>query len=79
MRGYRIKTYDESNPTLTEALHERRPTIVEVVVDPNELPLPARLELKYTENVARALIKGEPIGKRIALTLYRDKIRELER
>ena len=75
--GYHIEKYEDVKPTLVRALQERAPTIVEVVVDPNEPPYPARLQLKEVENFAKALIKGEPDKKRIALTLYRDKIKEL--
>ena len=75
--GYRIEKYEQVKSTLEAALQEKKPTIVEVVVDPNEPPYPARLELKQVENFAKALIKGEPDRKKIALTLYRDKIKDL--
>ncbi|MGI0090071.1 MAG: thiamine pyrophosphate-dependent enzyme [Nitrososphaerales archaeon] len=75
--GYKIEKYEEVKPTLEKALQEKGPTIVEAVVDPNEPPYPARLELKQVENFAKALIRGEPNRKKIALTLYRDKIKEL--
>ncbi|MGI0079345.1 MAG: thiamine pyrophosphate-dependent enzyme, partial [Nitrososphaerales archaeon] len=75
--GYKIEKYEEVKPTLEKALQENVATIIEAVVDPNEPPYPARLEVKQVENFAKALIKGEPNRKRIALTLYRDKIKEL--
>lgn len=75
--GYRIEKYEEVKPILADALQEIKPTIVEVVVDPNEPPYPARLALKQVENFAKALIKGEPDKRKIALTLYRDKMKEL--
>ncbi len=75
--GYRIAKFEEVKPTLSQALQEKGPALVEATVDPNEPPFPARLELKQVENLAKALIKGEPNRKRIALTLYRDKIKEL--
>jgi pyruvate dehydrogenase (quinone) len=75
--GYRIERYEEVRPTLSKALQTPGPTVVEVSVDPNEPPCPARLELKQIENFAKALAKGEPNRKKIALTLYRDKIKEL--
>jgi pyruvate dehydrogenase (quinone)/pyruvate oxidase len=75
--GYRIGKFEEVKPTLSQALQEKGPTIIEATVDPNEPPYPARLELKQVENFAKALIKGEPNRKRIALTLYRDKIKEM--
>jgi pyruvate dehydrogenase (quinone) len=75
--GYRIEKFEEVKSTLSQALQETGPTIIEAAIDPNEPPYPARLELKQVENFAKALIKGEPDRKRIALTLYRDKIKEL--
>jgi pyruvate dehydrogenase (quinone) len=75
--GYRISKFEELNPVLSKALSEKRPTIIEATVDPNEPPYPARLELKQVENFAKALARGEPNRKKIALTLYRDKIKEL--
>lgn len=75
--GYHIEKYEDVKTTLSKALQEKKATIVEVVVDPNEPPYPARLELKQVENFTKALIRGEPDKKKIALTLYRDKIKEL--
>ncbi|MHB1869100.1 MAG: thiamine pyrophosphate-dependent enzyme [Nitrososphaerales archaeon] len=75
--GYRIEKYDEVKPTLATALQQKKPTIIEAIVDPYEPPYPATLELKQVENFAKSLIKGEPNRKKIALTLYRDKIKEL--
>ncbi|HVB12533.1 MAG TPA: thiamine pyrophosphate-dependent enzyme, partial [Nitrososphaerales archaeon] len=75
--GYRIEKYDEVKPTLAMALQQKKPTIIEAIVDPYEPPYPATLELKQVENFAKSLIKGEPNRKKIALTLYRDKIKEL--
>ncbi len=75
--GYRITKYEELKPMLSQALSEKGPAVIEATVDPNEPPYPASLELKQVENFAKALIKGEPNRKKIALTLYRDKIKEL--
>jgi thiamine pyrophosphate-dependent acetolactate synthase large subunit-like protein len=55
--GYRIERYEEVKPVLSQALQEKRPTVIEAIVDPNEPPFPARLELKDVENFAKALIK----------------------
>jgi pyruvate dehydrogenase (quinone)/pyruvate oxidase len=75
--GYSITKYEELRPKLTRALAEKGPTIIEAVVDPNEPPYPARTSAKDVENMAKALIRGEPNREQIALTLFRDKIREL--
>jgi pyruvate dehydrogenase (quinone) len=75
--GYRIENHDQARSVLTSALAEKRSTIIEAIVDPNEPPYPAHIGKKYVENFAKALIKGEPHGGRLALTLFRDKIKEL--
>jgi pyruvate dehydrogenase (quinone) len=75
--GYRIENFDDIKPTLSLALSEKsKPVVVEAIVDPNEPPYPAKLGLKYVENFAKALAKGEPHGGKIALTLFREKLSE---
>ncbi len=75
--GYRIEKFEEVRPTLSKALAGSKPTVIEAVVDPFEPPYPARLKLKEVENLMKAMASGQPNKKRIALTLYRDKIKEL--
>lgn len=74
--GYRIEEQEQAKSVLTGALAERRPTIIEATVDPNEPPYPAHTGTKYVENFAKALIKGQPEGGRLALTMFREKINE---
>ena len=75
--GLRIEKPNEAKSVLEDALQEKRPTIVEALVDQNEPPNPAKLTTKQVENFAKALVKGEPDRGRIALTLFRDKLSEL--
>ena len=42
-----------------------------------EPPLPPKIKPKQAEHFAEALVKGQPGGGRIALTLFRDKVDEL--
>ena len=53
------------------------PAVLEAVVDPNEPPMPPKIEAGQAIKFAQALMKGEPGGGRIALTLFRDKVDEL--
>lgn len=80
-RGYRCDSPKELRGVLADALgaarEERRPVLVEVVVDPFEPPHPARVKLEQATNMAKALAKGEPNRTRIALTLFRDKVHDL--
>ena len=79
--GFRCETPDEVAATLRQALdtarQKRRPVVVEAVVDPFEPPHPAQVKLAEAINMGKALAKGEPNRKRIALTLFRDKIHDL--
>jgi pyruvate dehydrogenase (quinone) len=75
--GFTVETPDQIGPAIERALTSGKPTIVEVVVDPFEPPMPPKVSLKQAAKFAEALIKGEPNGHKIALTLFRDKIHEL--
>ncbi len=53
------------------------PAVLEALVDANEPPMPAKITAKQASHFAEALLKGEPGGGRIALTLFRDKVDEI--
>jgi pyruvate dehydrogenase (quinone) len=75
--GLTVERPDEIRPALERALSSGKPTIVEVVVDPFEPPMPAKVSAAQALRFAEALMKGQPEGKKIALTLFRDKLNEL--
>jgi pyruvate dehydrogenase (quinone)/pyruvate oxidase len=79
--GYRCEKPKEARSTLEEALKtarkQRRPALVEAIVDPFEPPHPASVKLEQALNMAKALARGEPNRGRIALTLFRDKVHDL--
>ena len=75
--GLRVSSANELRPAFETALACGKPALVEVYVDPNEPPMPPKVEPKQAMHFAEALIKGQPNGKRIATTLFRDKINEL--
>ena len=75
--GISVEHPDDLQPAFERALASNRPCVVEVAVDPFEPPMPARVKAKQAIHFAEALIKGEPNGKQIALTIYRDKFAEL--
>src|SRR5918992_429285 len=68
---------EEIRPTLERAISSNKPSLVEVVVDPFEPPMPPKVTIKQALHFAEALAKGQPHGGRIALTLFRDKLNEL--
>jgi pyruvate dehydrogenase (quinone)/pyruvate oxidase len=75
--SWRIEDPKQCAATLQAALASPGPTLIEAVVDPDEPPLPPKIEPKQALHFAEALAKGTPNAKRIALTAVADKVREL--
>jgi pyruvate dehydrogenase (quinone) len=75
--GWTVEKPEEIRPALEHAFSSNRPSLIEVVVDPYEPPMPPKVSVKQALNFAEALVKGQPKGKKIALTLFRDKLDEL--
>lgn len=75
--GITVEKPEDIRPAFEKALSSGKPAVVEVVVDPNEPPMPAKTTLKQATHFAEALVRGEPNGGRIALTLFRDKLSEV--
>jgi pyruvate dehydrogenase (quinone) len=75
--GFTVERPEEIRPALESAIASGRPALVEVVVDPNEPPMPAKTTVTQALHFAEALAKGQPEGGKIALTIFRDKLNEL--
>jgi len=75
--GWTVEKPEEIRPTLEHALNSNKPSLVEVIVDPFEPPMPPKVTTRQALHFAEALAKGQPQGGRIALTLFRDKLNEL--
>jgi hypothetical protein len=54
-----------------------RPAVLEALVDANEPPMPAKIKIGQAKHFGEALLKGQPQGHRIAITLFRDKISDI--
>jgi pyruvate dehydrogenase (quinone) len=74
--GFRCERRDEVRPAMAAALRERGPALVEAVVNPYEPPMPPRVTARQALRMAEALARGQPNRGRIALTLFRDKMRD---
>jgi pyruvate dehydrogenase (quinone) len=75
--GFTVERPEEIRPALQKAIATGKPAIVEVVVDPNEPPMPSKISATQALHFAEALAKGQPEGGKIALTIFRDKLNEL--
>jgi pyruvate dehydrogenase (quinone)/pyruvate oxidase len=77
LAAYRIDDPKKCAETLRSALEAEGPALIEATVDPNEPPMPPKIEAGQAVNFAKALAKGTPHGGNIALTVLSDKVREL--
>ena len=75
--GFRCERPEEVRPALEAMMLADGPALCEAVVDPFEPPMPARVTAKQALHMAESLARGEPNRGRIALTLFRDKVRDL--
>ncbi len=76
-KGFRIEDPKDCSRVLKEALDYDGPAVVQAVVDPFEPPLPAKIEFKQAKSFAESLVRGEPNKEKIALTVAKDKVKEL--
>ncbi len=63
---------------LDEALAHPGPALLDVVVDPDEPPLPGKVSYEQAKKFATAFLKGQPRKASIATTLFKDKIQQLK-
>jgi len=74
--GFHVEDPDQVRPMLEKALQSDRPALVEVVTDPVEPPMPAKVRWEQAKNFALAMARGEPNRTRIGLTLFRDVLHD---
>jgi len=77
LASWRIDDPKQCAPIMQTALNTPGPGLIEAIVDPDEPPMPPKIEAKQALHFAEGLAKGTPNAKRIALTVLSDKVREL--
>jgi pyruvate dehydrogenase (quinone) len=60
MNGVRVSRTEEIGPAWDAALRAERPTVLEMVTDPNVPPLPPHITMKQAKSYLEAMIKGDP-------------------
>jgi pyruvate dehydrogenase (quinone)/pyruvate oxidase len=75
-KGYSITEPSDVRTVIRQAFAEKKPTLVEAYVDPFEPPMPPKVDIGFVTNLAESLARGQPYGRRIGLTLFRDKVHE---
>jgi pyruvate dehydrogenase (quinone) len=75
--GARVTEPGDVRGAIKEALAYDGPSLVDVVVDPNEPPMPGKVSYEQAKKFAAAFLKGQPHKAAIATTLFKDKITKL--
>ncbi len=76
--GIKVSNPAEVRNAISQALSYDGPALVDVNVNPDEPPLPGKIEYKQAKKFAEAFLRGQPHKATIATTLFRDKIEQLK-
>jgi len=76
--GIKVSNPAEVRNAISQALSYDGPALVDVNVNPDEPPLPGKIEYKQAKKFAEAFLRGQPRKATIATTLFRDKIDQLK-
>jgi pyruvate dehydrogenase (quinone) len=76
--GIKVERPGQVRTAIEQALVQRGPALVDVNVNPDEPPLPGKVEYQQAKKFAQAFLRGQPRKATIATTLFRDKIEQLK-
>jgi len=76
--GLHVEHPSEVEDAVRQALASPGPALVDVVVNPDEPPMPPKVHYDQAKGFAEAFLKGQPRRATIGATLFRDKIDQLK-
>jgi pyruvate dehydrogenase (quinone)/pyruvate oxidase len=76
--GIKVEHPGDVQGALSQALAHDGAALVDVNVNPDEPPLPGKVEYNQAVKFAEAFLRGQPRKATIATTLFKDKIDELK-
>ena len=76
--GIKVEHPGDARAAIGQALAHDGPAIVDVNVNPDEPPLPGKVEYEQAKKFTLAFLKGQPRKATIATTLFSDKIEQLK-
>jgi pyruvate dehydrogenase (quinone)/pyruvate oxidase len=76
--GLRVERPDDLQDAVAEALEFDGPALVDVVVNPDEPPMPPRIRYDQAKGFAEAFLRGQPRRTAIASTLLHDKLDQMK-
>ena len=75
--GRRVEDPADLEGALADALAFDGPALVDVVVNPDEPPMPPKIRYDQAKGFAEAFVRGQPLRVAIASTLLHDKLDQL--
>jgi pyruvate dehydrogenase (quinone) len=75
--GFTLDKAEDAESILRQALNYPGPALVEAVVDPNEPPMPGKINTDQAVHFAEALARGDKHAGKIIETVFKDKVREV--
>ena len=75
--GFTLEDPKDAESVLRAALNHPGPALVQAVVDPNEPPMPGKINTKQAIHFAEAMLKGSNHRAEIIKTIAEDKVREV--
>jgi pyruvate dehydrogenase (quinone) len=76
--GVRVEKAVDVERAIQAALDHPGPALVDVMVNPDEPPLPAKVSYDQAKGFALAWLRGQPHKATMASTLFRDKLDQLK-
>jgi pyruvate dehydrogenase (quinone)/pyruvate oxidase len=75
--GVRVEKAADVEAAVRAALAHPGPALVDVLVNPDEPPMPGKVSYDQAKGFAQAFLRGQPRKATIASTLFRDKLDQL--
>jgi pyruvate dehydrogenase (quinone)/pyruvate oxidase len=76
--GIRVDDSGDLDGAIADAFAHEGPALVDVTVNPDEPPMPAKVQYEQAKGFVKAFLAGQPRRATIASTLFRDKLSELK-
>ena len=74
--GIKVEKGADVRPAVEQGLAHDGPALIDVNVNPDEPPMPGKVEYQQAKKFAEAFPRGQPRKVTIATTLFRDKIEQ---
>ena len=76
--GIRVEKCDDLEAAVSRRAQLPGPALVDVTVNPDEPPMPAKVTHEQAKGFVKAFLAGQPRRATIASTLFRDKLSQLK-